>query len=91
MRYYKELGEELVENGTAKLKGATIQLINHPQRDDRMVRIFAVQSVVRQSDTNPIEEGALLGLSIPKANINARDYTWKRDEEKMTPLKIELR
>lgn len=90
MRYYKQLGEEVLENGRAKLKGATIQLINHPQNDERMVRIFAVQTVVRQSDTNPIEEGTLLGLSIPKTDINARDYTWDRDEEKMTPLKLQL-
>lgn len=90
MKYTKTLGEEFVENGRAKLKGETIQLINHPQNSERMVRIFTVTNVIRQSETNPIEEGSVLGLSIPKMNINAREYEWKRDEEKMTPLKLQL-
>lgn len=90
MKYWRELGNEFVENGRSKIRGTTIQLINHPQNSERMLRVFAVQDVIRQSDTNLILSGALIGLSIPKQNINAREYTWQRDEEKMAPLKIQL-
>lgn len=90
MRYFKELGCEYVENGKSKVRGATIETIDHPNIKDRMVKIFTVQEVIRQSDTNPILPGMMLGLSFSKEKINSRDYTWKRDEEKMTPLKLQL-
>lgn len=90
MRYYRELGYEYVENGTGKVKGSTIQIVPHPQDGSRMLRVFIVQNVIRQSDTNPIVDGTGLGLSFPKEQINSRDYTWKPEEEKMTPLKIQL-
>lgn len=90
MRYYKELGNEYVENGTSKIRGATIETITHPNIGDRMVRIFTVQEVIRTSELNLIEPGMMIGLSFPVQHINSRDYTWKRDEERMCPLKLEL-
>jgi len=91
MRYHKELGEEYIDNGTSKVRGSTIETIEHPKGMDRHIKIFAVQEVIRQSEMNPILPGMLLGLSFPTEKINSRDYTWKKGEERMCPLKLQLR
>lgn len=90
MRYFKELSTEYVDNGKSRVKGETIQTIPHPMNPDRMVKVFVVQDVVKQSETNLIVPGSILGLSFSKMNINSRDYTWKPEEEKMAPLQVQL-
>lgn len=90
MRYYKALSEEFVENGTSKVRGMTIETIEHPQGQDRHIKIFTVQEVVRDSEMNPILPGMMLGLSFPTEKINSRDYTWKKGEEKFCPLKLQI-
>lgn len=90
MRYYRELGCEYIENGKSKVRGATIDMTPHPKLKDRTIKIFSVQEVISQSDTNPILPGMMLGLSFSNMKVNSRNHTWKKDEEKMVPLKLQL-
>lgn len=90
MRYWRELGEEFVENGASKVRGATIEVIEHPHGQDRHIRIFTIQEVIKSCETNPILPGMMLGLSFPTEKINSRDYTWHKGEERMCPLKLQL-
>lgn len=90
MRYYRELGNEYVINGKSKVRGATIDMTAHPKLKDRTIKIFSVQEVISQSDTNPILPGMMLGLSFSNMKVNSRNHTWKKDEEKMVPLKLQL-
>lgn len=90
MRYHKELGEEFVTNGTSKVRGHTIETIEHPKGEERHIKIFVVEEIISQSEMNPILPGMMLGLSFPTEKINSRDYMWKPGEERMAPLKIEI-
>lgn len=87
MKWYKKNGDEYVQNGRSLVKVHSLAIVADPYNPGRVGRVVAVKEVVKINDRNPICPGFQFCLSIPKERINAKEYTWKRDEVKQIPLK----
>lgn len=90
MRYYIKDGKEYLENGKALLQVHTVNVVPSPSGQKRVVRILIVRKAITQSWKNPIQEGAMLGMSFPHDMLDCKDYTWFTDEERQVDFQRAL-
>ena len=90
MKYYAKGSKEFIDNGSSKIRVATVQQIPSPNSKDRVLRIFSVQESLKDSPTNLIEVGTLIALSFPPDKANSKEYKWKRGEECQVKFNIQL-
>lgn len=91
MRYLKTGSDEFVENGKSLVRVGRVLTFPSPISPGRVIKVFEVVQIIRESPSNPVPRGALLALSFPAEHVNASEYEWYKGgiwEESQVPYTI---
>ncbi len=90
MKFTRKSSSDItLENGKSKIKLLPITIMPDPNNVGRVARIYVVKQVLYDSAKNPIRRGQELALSFPPEKINAKEYTWHREQGE--PCQISMR
>ena len=76
-------------NGRSEIRVLPVTRLDDPHNEGRVVEIFVVRNVIRDTAANPISRGKEIALSFPPEKINAKEYQWHRDQGE--PCQVEMR
>lgn len=78
-----------LENGTSRIKLLPITMQPDIENAGRVVKVFVVKHVIRDTAGNPIRRGQQIALSFPPEKVNAKEYVWHKEQGE--PCQINMR
>lgn len=87
-RLQKRDGKYFLENGKTNVRMGFMHYLKLASHPGRVVKVFAVQEVLKQNPNNAVTEGAMLAISFREQDVNQQEYRWQRGEEFQVPLKM---